>query len=331
MNTNDVSRLIPPLSGDYAGYQSALADVLNFFFRSLPGKRREAIQRVAQAEAKSPIARLVAVLRECPTLHKLAQTVARDRRLPFKLRAGLQMLESCVGRLSTAEADAIVQRELGSEFQSVSLGDEGTVREGSVAVVLGFRRRNPRDGVPAEGVLKVLKPCIESRLEEDLSSWAALGAYFNERCRAHGLPVVDYEDTIATVGESLRHEVDLRGEQRNLADAVSLTEHVPGVRIPHLFPELCTSRRTAMERIDGRKATELADAPERLRRLIVHDLVEALIAQPVFSTAAKAMFHGDPHAGNLLVTSDAHLAIIDWSMVGFLRGCVRRGILADNS
>ena len=38
------------------------------------------------------------------------------------------------------------------------------------------------------------------------------------------------------------------------------------------------------------------------------------IARPILSTAADALFHGDPHAGNLLLTRDHRLAILDWSL-----------------
>ena len=30
------------------------------------------------------------------------------------------------------------------------------------------------------------------------------------------------------------------------------------------------------------------------------------------------MFHGDPHAGNLFLTDENRLAILDWSLVGSL-------------
>ena len=47
-------------------------------------------------------------------------------------------------------------------------------------------------------------------------------------------------------------------------------------------------------------------------------LVEALIARPIFTKASPAVFHADPHAGNLFLTDDHRLAILDWSLVGSL-------------
>jgi predicted unusual protein kinase regulating ubiquinone biosynthesis (AarF/ABC1/UbiB family) len=46
-------------------------------------------------------------------------------------------------------------------------------------------------------------------------------------------------------------------------------------------------------------------------------LVEALIARPVFAEAGEVL-HGDPHAGNLFLTEEHRLGILDWSLVGSL-------------
>jgi ubiquinone biosynthesis protein len=47
-------------------------------------------------------------------------------------------------------------------------------------------------------------------------------------------------------------------------------------------------------------------------------VIEALIARPVLATDRHALFHGDPHAGNLFLTRDGRLALLDWSLIGEL-------------
>src|SRR5690242_6964794 len=111
------------------------------------------------------------------------------------------------------------------------------------------------------------------------------------------------------------HPLDL--EQRHLVQARTLYEGEPRVQIPALF-EPCTSRVTAMERVWGEKITAHAvDSRSEQRRLA--DLVlSALIARPIFLRSGQALFHADPHAGNLFLTRDHRLALLDWSLVGSL-------------
>src|SRR5262249_19253755 len=139
----------------------------------------------------------------------------------------------------------------------------------------------------------------------------------DERCAAFGIPPLDYREAFDQVREKLGTEVNLEAEQRHLRLARATYAQEPEVLIPQLFP-FCTGRVTAMERVEGHKVTEPgAHAPADRRRL-AELIVEALIAGPIWSPAPVATFHADPHAGNLFVTPDRRLAILDWSLTGSL-------------
>ncbi len=73
-----------------------------------------------------------------------------------------------------------------------------------------------------------------------------------------------------------------------------------------------------MEKVWGGKVTGHGLELEGQKRRLAGLVVEALIARPVFSRAGRALFHADPHAGNLLLTTDGRLAVLDWSLVGWL-------------
>jgi ubiquinone biosynthesis protein len=128
---------------------------------------------------------------------------------------------------------------------------------------------------------------------------------------------VDYQESFQQIREKLRHEVRLDREQVHLAQARAAYAAEPRVQVPALF-EHCTPRVTAMERVTGGKVADhglhAAEARDRLAGLVV----EALIAAPVFSPTDRALFHGDPHAGNLFLTEDGRLALLDWSLAGAL-------------
>jgi ubiquinone biosynthesis protein len=74
-----------------------------------------------------------------------------------------------------------------------------------------------------------------------------------------------------------------------------------------------------MERVTGRKISEHGHRSMRRRRETAALLASSLLARPLFSTHETALFHGDPHAGNLLLTPDGRLVLLDWSLAGTLR------------
>ena len=80
----------------YAAYRPLLMDGLQFFLDRLAPARLVAIvaEQLRLPRTTPPAHRLAVLFRRCPTLHKLGQVVARDRRLAPELRANLQGLES---------------------------------------------------------------------------------------------------------------------------------------------------------------------------------------------------------------------------------------------
>ena len=191
------------------------------------------------------------------------------------------------------------------------------IAEASVGVVIPFRRTDPAGQDRPEGVFKVLKPGIDERLEFELELLGQVGSYLDERCEALQIPSLDYEEAFEQVREKLCWEIRLDEEQRHLAKAARFYADEPQVQIPELL-EFCTQRVTAMERIRGSKITDHCLPDRRDRRELADLVVRALIARPIFSRASRAMFHCDPHAGNLFLTDTNRLAILDWSLVGFL-------------
>ncbi len=301
------------LPENYARYRPLVADGLAFFLQRLSPLRQQSIV-AAQLElprSASRERRVFSLFRLCPTLHKLGQVVAHDRRLSPDLRQRLQELETLAPSDSVAAVRSLLDRELGP-VAGLQLGEE-TIAEGSVAVVVPFVWQAAEDAAPQRGVFKVLRPGVQGRLEEELAIWPLLGTFLEERCAHHGLPVLDYGNTLETVARLLANEVRLDLEQEHLRQAADFYAASPDILIPRLFP-FCTPFVTAMERVDGCKVTH-QDLPAGEMRQRAERVIRALVAQPFWaSDEAGALFHADPHAGNLFATSDGRLAIIDWAL-----------------
>ncbi len=314
------------LPASYAGYRKPIVAGLRLFLSRLPAPD---VAQILADQAALPVGasaeqRLVALAERCPALHKLGQILARDRRLAPELRHHLQRLES----LPAVTPMAIIQQVLDSELGPLDrLGivlEPAALAEASVAVVVPFQYNDHsrydggcRHDLPRRGVFKLLKPGIEERLHLELEILREVGCLLDDRCHAFGIPELAYRDVFDQVREKLATEIQLREEQRNLEQAALNYASEPEVCIPRLYP-FCTSRVTAMERIDGQKVTEPGELDRWDRRRLAELIVEALIAGPIWSPAPRATFHADPHAGNLFATPEGRLAILDWSLTGNL-------------
>jgi ubiquinone biosynthesis protein len=314
----DEAALASVLPGAYTGFSRPVQAALAVFLEGLPASHQTIVltEQASLPRAASVSERLAALARSCPSLHKLGQILARDHRLSLELRQQLQQLESLPPSIPLATIEGILAQELGP-LSSVPVALlPPALAEASVAVVVPFRdQRVQRGGQPREGVFKILKPGIEERLEQELELFGRVGAHLDQCCDDFGIPPLDYRESFEQVRDKLRHEVRLDQEQHQLLQARSYYQDEPRVQIPALF-DLCTPRITAMERVTGGKVTEhRLESPSERRRL-AELVVKALIARPIFSKASNALFHGDPHAGNLFFTWDGRLAILDWSLVG---------------
>lgn len=312
----DLGPLVPET---LARYRQPVVDAMMAFLGSLPEEQTAAIliDQMALDKDADVGARLVAIARHCPALHKLAQVLARDRRLPAEFRAHLQTLETMAPSHDLDWVRGEIESEIGElAALGVSL-DEQPLAEASVAVVVPFVWRADAAAPARRGVFKVLKPGIEAILERELGVLQGIGAVLDERTREYRLPAIAYEDSFAQVRDLLRREVHLDIEQRNLGEARAIYAGVDAVIVPEVFA-FSTPRLTAMERIDGAKVTDVAHLPTAERKRIAAEVVKALIARPLWPKGRLSLFHADPHAGNLMLTADGRVGLIDWSLVGRL-------------
>jgi len=304
---------------EYAEFRPLVADSVLFFLERLPASR---LTQILAAQASLPDdasaeARLADLIFHCPTLHKLGQVVARDRRLGLSLRRHLQGLESLESVTPVAAIAATIRDEIGPDCASALRIDTQALAEGSVALVIPFTTEGTDGFGPVKGVLKVLKPGIEERLEQELVIWSELAAFVDARCEQDGLPPLRCREILDTVGQLLSNEVRLDLEQAHIAAAKAFFGDSEKVQIPVVMP-CSTPRVTAMERVFGTKVTDAGHLSESARKNLARTVLKELIAKPIWSTRPQAIFHADPHAGNLFYTDDDRLAILDWSLVGHL-------------
>jgi ubiquinone biosynthesis protein len=151
--------LVSAVPETYAAYRRPLA----FFLDHLSPGRAAAIVRdqLTLPPEAGDADRLFALARRSPTLHKLGQILARDRRLDLRLRRTLQQLESMPSGLSISALRPLIEHELGALDRAGIALEPTALAEASVAVIVAFTWHGRR------GVFKLLRPGVEQELAED--------------------------------------------------------------------------------------------------------------------------------------------------------------------
>jgi len=311
-----VDALVPE---SYAKWRPPVRDAMMFVVARLSPARLapKLLEQIELPPKTSAEVRLLRLIAKVPGLQKLGQVIARNQHLQPALRKALAKLENGIRDVQPENIRAIIQRDLGKKITTCDVRIAHSIlSEASVSAVVRFTWRNPATGRRQRGVFKVLKPHIPNYFAEDMDYLQGLAQYFGDRHHSYGFPADLIPDTFRKVRRLLRHEVNFVREQKTLLEASALYHSIRGVRVPGLIAPLCTPGITALTEEQGIKVTNAAARlPSANRRKVAEQLIEALVAVPLFAATQNAIFHGDPHAGNLLYDNrTGELTIIDWAL-----------------
>ena len=311
-----VDALVPET---YKNWRPPVRDAMMFVVTRLSPTRLapKLLEQIELPTNTSPEVRLLRLIAKVPGLQKLGQVIARNQHLHPALRRALSKLENGIRDVQPEDIRVIVEKTLGPKFTTYAVEISPTIlKEASVSAVIRFTWQNPETGKRERGVFKVLKPHIPEYFAEDMDYLQRLAEYFGDRHHTYGFAPHLIPDTFRKVRRLLRHEVNFSREQKTLVEAGALYRGFPRVRIPQLIQPLCTPTITALTEEPGIKVTSAAARlPDSRRREVAEQLVESLVAVPLFSSMPEAIFHGDPHAGNLLYNNKTReLVILDWAL-----------------
>lgn len=311
-----VEKLVPEA---YVNWRAPVRDSMKFVVTRLSAKRLapKLLEQIDLPANTPPEVRLLLLIVKVPGLQKLGQVIARNRNLHSALRKALTRLENGIRDVRPEEIRDIVAKGLGGKVKTFDVKVSSEIlKEASVSAVVRFTWRDPASGGRRRGVFKVLKPHIPEYFAEDMDYLQGLARYFGDRHHTYGFPAHLIPDTFHKVRRLLRHEVNFRREQKTLGEARSLYKSYAGIRIPQVIQPLCTPTITALSEERGIKITNAAARlPVSRQKRIAEQLIEALIAVPLLSANKDAVFHGDPHAGNLLYDDrTGNLVILDWAL-----------------
>jgi ubiquinone biosynthesis protein len=244
-----------------------------------------------------------------PTFVKLGQLLStRADLLPAPYLASLARLQDKIEPFSFKDVERIVTSELGvrisrafSEFESTPIA----------AASLGqVHRARLRDG--REVVVKVQRPGVREQIAQDLDALEEIATFLDTHTEMGKR--YEFENMLLDLRKSLLRELDYRQEAGNL---LSLRENLKGFEllvIPQPIEDFTTSYVLTMEFIQGKKITDLS--PLRLMETDGRTLADQLFSAYLKQMLVDGIFHADPHPGNVFLTEDNRIALIDLGMVG---------------
>lgn len=264
-----------------------------------------------QVSASSPSAdELAADLEKLgPTFIKLGQLLStRADLLPQPYLEALARLQDNVEPISYEEVDRIVASELGVRISKAFGRFE---REPLAAASLAqVHRAQMRDGT--EVAVKVQRPEIRDRIVDDLESLNEVAMFIDAHTELGKR--YEFQNMLLDLRRSLLRELDFKLEASHLTAFAANLREFQRIVIPEPVDDFTTSRVLTMTYISGKKITVLS--PLRLMEIDAAGLAEELFRAYLKQILVDGFFHADPHPGNVLLTDDDDLALIDLGMIG---------------
>ena len=171
--------------------------------------------------------------------------------------------------------------------------------------------------------MKVQRPGIREQVREDMEVLADLAA-LPRQAHGDGSPLRPAQ-LLEEFRKALVDELDYRREADNLSRMRELVARQDLIVVPEPFPDLTTSKVLTMEFVDGKKVTDLG--PLARLELDGAPLADQLFEAYIDQVLVQGVFHADPHPGNVLVTPDGRLALLDIGMIARLAPAVRDKLL----
>lgn len=239
-----------------------------------------------------------------PTFVKLGQLLStRGDLLPPAYLDALKNLQDDVTPVPFEEIQEIMEHELGAKISNLFESfDEDPIAAASMAQV---HRATLRSG--ASVAVKVLRPGIREKVNIDIEAITRIATVLDKNTSfARKYDLLGIAESLE---RTIQRELDLRIEFNSTHQIHDMIEEYPNLVVPKVYDEFSSASVLTMEYISGAKVTDVSPAVliDLDRRGLADELFDAYLKQVLL----EGHFHADPHPGNVMLTHDRKLAIID--------------------
>ena len=246
-----------------------------------------------------------------PTYVKLGQVLSsRPDLMPDTYLKALTRLQDNVKPFSYEEVEEIVSTELGARIsKAFSWFEPKPMAAASLGQVHQAALRDGR-----EVVVKVQRPGIVKQIADDFEVLKQIAEFFDAHTEIGKRR--RFANTLEELRLTINNELNYEREAQNLITIGKNLAEFESVHIPHPIPDYCTRRVLTMDYVEGTKVTKISHVAlvEMNGAKLAEDLFRAYLTQVL----VDGIFHADPHPGNVFITHDGRVALLDLGMVGHI-------------
>ena len=255
-----------------------------------------------------------------PTFIKFGQLLStRADLLPESYLKALARLQDKVKPFPYAEVEQIVASELGVRIsKAFSFFEEKHLAAASLGQV---HRAALRDGRPV--VVKVQRPEIRKQIAENFEVLEEIADFFDEHTDIGRR--YRFGKILAEFKSSILQELDYQREASNLTTLANNLKEFTHILVPLPVPDYSSRSVLTMDYVSGTKITALSPIAQL-------DMNGDVLAEELFKAYLKQVlidgfFHADPHPGNIFLTDDGRVALLDLGMTGRLSSNMQENLL----
>lgn len=243
-----------------------------------------------------------------PTYIKFGQMLAsRADLLPAPYLAALARLHDDVEPVPFEEIEQVILEDLKARpsrvFREI---DPRPLATASLAQVHLATLRDGRDVI-----VKVQRPGVVDTIRHDFEAFGSLAKIGTLTAAGRKYQI---DELVLEFKRTIEQELDYRVEAENLERLRRNLAEFKLLFVPEPYPDFSSRRVLTMQRVAGTSIS--AVSPVVLTEIDTEAIAEELFSAYLKQVLIDGFFHADPHPGNILLTHDHRLGIIDLGMVG---------------
>jgi predicted unusual protein kinase regulating ubiquinone biosynthesis (AarF/ABC1/UbiB family) len=255
-----------------------------------------------------------------PTYVKLGQFLStRSDLLAPEYIEALARLQDSAERFPYEKVEEIIASELGMPISKLfSFFDKTPLAAASLAQV---HRAVLIDGRSV--AVKVQRPGIRKQIATDLDMLIDLAGFLDRHIDVARRYML--QATIEEFRKAVLRELDFRQEALNLVLLADNLREYDKIVVPMPIDAFTTSKVLTMEYIRGQKVTSIV--PLRRQEINGSELADELFGAYLKQILIDGYYHADPHPGNVFLTEDGRIALIDLGMVARISDGMQKKLL----